>query len=315
MDSNVLNLPQEIKEEKVGFKKSNRGKSFRKRVASDEEDNNQQDAESEWKNLDELKEIQKLKKRVHRGVDVTQLMKPEKVERTNDEERKPTIGLTDAQTIASELDLGNTFSAETNRRDEDAELMKYIEEELAKKKGQQASANASSSRNNMTPDDLVFNSLPEHLLMAGVKKKNEEMLSNQMLSGIPEIDLGIDERIRNIEATEEAKTKMIYSRMKRRTTPATTTSDLVPSNMAVNFQNRHSNNPNDMQLPVAKRQPKPVKPAVTIVEEPVVVIGDEPRQGTFKSYPERQNRPLIHPGREKPSDDYHFERFRKQFRK
>ena len=29
------------------------------------------------------------------------------------------------------------------------------------------------------------------------------MLSSQMLSGIPEVDLGIDEKIRNIEATGE----------------------------------------------------------------------------------------------------------------
>ncbi len=36
--------------------------------------------------------------------------------------------------------------------------------------------------------------LPDHLkaIMGASNKKNENMLSNQMLSGIPEIDLGIE---------------------------------------------------------------------------------------------------------------------------
>ncbi len=35
--------------------------------------------------------------------------------------------------------------------------------------------------------------LPEHIkALTGSRKKTEDMLSNQMLSGIPEIDLGIE---------------------------------------------------------------------------------------------------------------------------
>lgn len=34
-----------------------------------------------------------------------------------------------------DLHLGTSFSAETNRRDEDADMMKYIETELKKRKG------------------------------------------------------------------------------------------------------------------------------------------------------------------------------------
>lgn len=306
----------EITSEKVQFKRTNRVKSVRKRPASDED--HQDGDESEWQTLDELKEIQKLKKKVNRGVNVSDL-KPEKIEKTTTEPKAPSSGLTDAKSIASELDLGNTFSAETNRRDEDAELMKFIEEELAKKKGLKTDPSSqdpsTSSRNN--PEDMIFSSLPEHLLMAGGRKKNEEMLSNQMLSGIPEIDLGIDERIRNIEATEEAKTSMIYSRLRRDGSSSTATSNLVPVNMAVNFaqNNRHNVSENDLQLLTQKKKPQVIKPVITVVEEPVVVIGDEPRQGTFKSYPERHGRQLVHPGREKASDDYHFEKFRKQFRK
>ena len=35
------------------------------------------------------------------------------------------------------------------------------------------------------------------------------MLSAQMLSGIPEVDLGIESKIQNIERTEKAKRKLI----------------------------------------------------------------------------------------------------------
>ena len=40
-------------------------------------------------------------------------------------------------------------------------------------------------------------------------KKDQQMLSAQMLSGIPEVDLGIEAKIQNIERTEKAKQKLI----------------------------------------------------------------------------------------------------------
>jgi hypothetical protein len=57
------------------------------------------------------------------------------------------------------------------------------------------------------------------------------MLSNQMLSGIPEIDLGIEAKIKNIEATEEAKQKLLWEQKNKKDGP----SIMVPVNMAVNF--------------------------------------------------------------------------------
>lgn len=52
-----------------------------------------------------------------------------------------------------------------------------------------------------------------------------------MLSGIPEVDLGLEAKIRNIEATEEAKQKLLRERMMKKERP----SEFVPKNMAVNF--------------------------------------------------------------------------------
>lgn len=42
-----------------------------------------------------------------------------------------------------------------------------------------------------TKEDMLFE-LPENLKVLSKNKKTEDMLSNQMLSGIPEVDLGIE---------------------------------------------------------------------------------------------------------------------------
>ena len=54
------------------------------------------------------------------------------------------------------------------------------------------------------PEDALFD-LPKYLIENKSKHRSEESLSEQMLSGIPEVDLGISERIRNIEDTEKVK--------------------------------------------------------------------------------------------------------------
>ena len=43
----------------------------------------------------------------------------------------------------------------------------------------------------LTPEEIAFSSVPEYLRMKS-SVQSEEMLSNQMLSGIPEVDLGIE---------------------------------------------------------------------------------------------------------------------------
>lgn len=76
--------------------------------------------------------------------------------------------------------------------------MKYIEEQLLKRKGKFAEvkdANSESINSKRTeyfsPEDAALQALPEHLRVSSANH-SEEMLSNQMLSGIPEVDLGIE---------------------------------------------------------------------------------------------------------------------------
>lgn len=118
------------------------------------------------------------------------------------------------------------------------------------------------------------------------------MLSNQMLSGIPEVDLGIDAKIKNIEATEEAKMKLLWERQNKKDGP----SQFVPTNMAVNFvQHNRFNLDNNLK----KR--KAVNPAVVKTE--TSVIDDSVDKIVKKAKGERA------------TDDYHYEKFRKQFRR
>ena len=124
--------------------------------------------------------------------------------------------------------MNSNFAKETNQRDEDAEMQKFIEEQLRLKKEQEAAASTSTSSTSLSnntgingisnssssnglfkkPEDALFD-VPKYLIESRPKHpKAEESMSEQMLSGIPEVDLGVDERIRNIEDTERAKQRL-----------------------------------------------------------------------------------------------------------
>lgn len=96
-------------------------------------------------------------------------------------------------------------------------LFRYIEEQLNKRKNSKLQNNAGGDNDNddnndeikyLSPEEAALLSLPEHLRVSSTQR-SEEMLSNQMLNGIPEVDLGIEVKIKNIEATEAAKEKLI----------------------------------------------------------------------------------------------------------
>lgn len=129
--------------------------------------------------------------------------------------------------------IGTQFSVETNKRDEDEEMMKYIEDQLTKRKGGVSDGIPDAKDDNLmykSPEEAALQAVPKHLRESSAQR-SEEMLSNQMLSGIPEVDLGIEAKIRNIEATEDAKLKLLRESLQKKDGP----SQFVPSNMAVNF--------------------------------------------------------------------------------
>jgi hypothetical protein len=73
--------------------------------------------------------------------------------------------------------------------------MKYIEVELSKRKGGQDGSGEGDDGNGegkyCSPEEAALLAVPDHLRQSSAHR-SEEMLSNQMLSGIPEVDLGIE---------------------------------------------------------------------------------------------------------------------------
>lgn len=98
--------------------------------------------------------------------------------------------------------ISDNFARETNTRDEDTEMQRYIEEQLARI--QQKSSHGGLAANTLgndemqavlatlkKPEDTLFH-VSKHLITDHSSQASEEMLSDQMLSGIPEVDIGVE---------------------------------------------------------------------------------------------------------------------------
>ncbi|XP_017315206.1 splicing factor C9orf78 homolog [Ictalurus punctatus] len=284
------------------------GKHFRKRKeeSSDEEESDEVTAEVRTK-LHEVKELQSLR-RIQKGVSLASLLVGEKLpleaEIEDDPFKLKTGGIVDmkkvkdraADNTEDDLNLGTAFSAETNRRDEDADMMKYIETELKKKNGLLEAEEQKVKIKN--PEDHLYE-LPENIRVNSAKK-TEEMLSNQMLSGIPEVDLGIDAKIKNIISTEEAKAKLIAEQRNKKKDNGTS---FVPTNIAVNYVQHNRFYHEDVNAPHRRHREEPKARPLR--------VGDTEKPAPEKSPPNYRKRP----NNEKATDDYHYEKFKKMNRR
>lgn len=240
-------------------------------------------------------------------------------------------GRKEVEELERELDLKNTFSKETNRRDEDAEMKKYIDEQMRlrleaaeaerkkgeiKRKPEQDHNDSELAELFALPvsatdkiEDILLHSLAKNQASTS-DERSEAMLSSQMLNGIPEVDLGITERIRTIEATEEAKLRMASSSSSKNSSRV---SSAVPVNFSSNFQQHRSNrDTRDGQLKTAKpeRTIKGASDNKTVIEA-VVNVGEKPDEVEYR-LPSTGERP---PPRGKASDDYYLSKFKKNNRK
>ncbi|KAH0535499.1 telomere length and silencing protein 1 homolog [Cotesia glomerata] len=286
---------------KIEFKKKKRNIPLRTRkVESDDSDDEKNG--SVMSKIEETKIIQKLREKP-KGVSVIGLALGQKVSgdsvvNSSDPFNVKTGGMVNMASLknakvkddAYDTGIGTQFNAETNKRDEDEEMLKYIEEELTKRKNTLSNNSDNpqdSDKNNYcSPEEAALQAVPEHLRLSSTQK-SEEMLSNQMLSGIPEVDLGIEAKIKNIEATEEAKLKLLWEKHRKQEGP----SQFVPTNMAVNFVQHNRFNIDDNEAKKAKRDLYNKRKA------------------------EEDSKKKNKEGTDKATDDYHYERFKKQFRR
>ena len=322
----------------------------RRNSSSDEEKSNDchgEEGDMDYKEkLAETMELQKLRKRPH-GVNAVTLASGKKISKLEElvhNDPDPfkikaggLLTLDKARLAKSEVDqedgvepiVGTQFSKETRVRDEDEEMQKFIELEMEKRRGKPFGEDGEndSSTKYLTPEDAALAALPDHL-KASSGQKNEEMLSSQMLSGIPEVDLGIDEKIRNIEATEAAKKKAAEERMKRAKSGAP--SQFVPTNLAVNFKHHNRFKPeieermiidNEKALASAGRGKMQSGPKKTLqkeetkfITEKTVVVGQLPEERVIAvagatSNSVKENDPT------RATDDIHVSKFKKHFQR
>lgn len=288
------------------------GRNFRRRRNSSDDEEDAEETEKVRAKMEEAKELHNLRRRQH-GISITALLAGEKLppeaEIENDPFKLKTGGIVDMKNVKdrnrdmtedeTDLNLGTSFSAETNRRDEDADMMKYIETELKKKKGL---VEAEEQRVKVKNAEDHLYELPENIRVNSATK-TEEMLSNQMLSGIPEVDLGIDAKIKNIIQTEDAKAKLIAEQRNKKKDQGTS---FVPTNIAVNYVQHNRFYHEDSNAPQRHHRHR---------EEPKarpLRVGDTEKPGPEAPSPPNYRK---RPNNEKATDDYHYEKFKKMNRR
>ncbi|KAE8211008.1 hypothetical protein CF327_g5195 [Tilletia walkeri] len=106
----------------------------------------------------------------------------------------------------------NNFQGETNIVDVDKHMLAYIEEEMRKRSGRSGEAGPSADQVRaalQNPEDELYRVAEKYRdLQTKTTVEDEEgnvTLSTTMLTSIPEVDLGMDVRLKNIEETEKAK--------------------------------------------------------------------------------------------------------------
>ncbi|KAJ1308888.1 hypothetical protein OPQ81_004575 [Rhizoctonia solani] len=111
-----------------------------------------------------------------------------------------------SEDVAKKIIKSNNFTQQTNKLDVDKHMMKYIEEELEKRKGKPNASTSDGNANSSDPYAELFRISEKYKLQK--KQELEEgsvTNSSAMLTAIPEVDLGMDTRLKNIEETEKAK--------------------------------------------------------------------------------------------------------------
>ncbi|CAK5075562.1 unnamed protein product [Meloidogyne enterolobii] len=124
------------------------------------------------------------------------------------------LRLTDTQRAALnaadiEADIKEQFKKETLLRDEHEEMRRYVEARLKRQNTLDDTDDSNNKRAKLlSPEEEILFKAAERVKNCSSTKK-EELLSNQMLVGIPEVDLGIEVRMSNIVATEQKKAELL----------------------------------------------------------------------------------------------------------
>ncbi|CAN7038564.1 unnamed protein product [Brassica oleracea var. botrytis] len=175
-------------------------RNFRKRPLEEEEEEDDQSKAASSKEeekrrlaLEEVKFLQKLRER--------KLGIPALSTAQNSTGKGKPAEKAEAEGEKEELVLQDTFAQETAVLIEDPNMVKYVEHELAKKRGKSLE-DAEEVENELKRVEDELYKIPDHLK---VKKRSSEESSTQWTTGIAEVQLPIEYKLKNIEETEAAK--------------------------------------------------------------------------------------------------------------
>ncbi|RDX53834.1 hypothetical protein OH76DRAFT_1453601 [Lentinus brumalis] len=166
--------------------------------------------------ISDLIELRKLRK-AREGIDIEKLTKGDvkKKRRRPKEEEDVVYGEEDAETKARKVVRTNNFTQQTNALDVDKHMMAYIEENMKLRRG--AKDEEQEDDGPADPYAELFR-LTDQYKANAQKKEEEGNVTNSlaMLTAIPEVDLGMDARLKNIEETEKAKRQISEQRKERK---------------------------------------------------------------------------------------------------
>ncbi|KAF9355292.1 hypothetical protein BGX26_006772 [Mortierella sp. AD094] len=186
--------------------------------------------EPEGLTLDELLELRKFRQRPA-GIAATDLLvgdttgkkkKKDKIIASDPWKMSSGGGLIDLDEMrkqeegeAKSTGILNSFTKQTNALDVDKHMMKYIEDEMKKRRGEAGGSEDNAdehARDNSNGDMDILDGLGIKRNTPKPEQEGNVQLSTTMLTAIPEVDLGMEARLKNIEETEKAKRKMIEAR-------------------------------------------------------------------------------------------------------
>ncbi|EIM87882.1 uncharacterized protein STEHIDRAFT_94716 [Stereum hirsutum FP-91666 SS1] len=186
----------------------------------------------------ELVELRKLRK-ARQGIDVTRLNKPEvkkkkkkKVEEGEGEEEQYGLKMgtgkgreededdemEDKDAKARRAVRTNNFTQQTNALDVDKHMMAYIEENMKLRHAQNSSTpDPEAAPKYLDPQEELYRLSEKYKVEKKAQPNEEGSVTNSlaMLTAIPEVDLGMDTRLKNIEETEKAKQALTQARKDR----------------------------------------------------------------------------------------------------
>ncbi|CAN8310964.1 unnamed protein product [Cochlearia groenlandica] len=188
-------------------------RNFRKRNL--EEDEQEEDDQSKAAKSEEeesrrlaLEEVKFLQKQRERKLGIPALSTPQNITG-----KVKAVEKVEAEGDKEELVLQDTFAQETAVLIEDPNMVKYIEQELAKKRGRNLDDDAEEVENELKRVEDELYKIPDHLK---VKKRSSEESSTQWTTGIAEVQLPLEYKLKNIEETEAAKKLLQEKRLMSR---------------------------------------------------------------------------------------------------